>query len=70
MRGNGEGIARELIDKIFDRFTRADVARSGDAGTTGLGLPIVRAIVEAHGGIIDVQSRPGETVFKVLLPLA
>lgn len=67
---NGEGIDPEFIDKIFDRFTRADVARSGDAGTTGLGLPIVRAIVEAHGGIIDVQSHPGETVFKVLLPLA
>lgn len=67
---NGEGIDPEFIDKIFDRFTRADVARSGDAGTTGLGLPIVRAIVEAHGGSIDVQSRPGETVFKVLLPLA
>lgn len=67
---NGEGIDPEFIDKIFDRFTRADVARSGDAGTTGLGLPIVRAIVKAHGGSIDVQSRPGETVFKVLLPLA
>lgn len=67
---DGEGIDPEFIDKIFDRFTRADVARSGDAGTTGLGLPIVRAIVEAHGGSIDVQSRPGETVFKVLLPLA
>lgn len=67
---NGEGIDPEFIDKIFDRFTRADVARSGDAGTTGLGLPIVRAIVEAHGGSIDVQSRPGETVFQVLLPLA
>ncbi len=67
---NGEGIDPEFIDKIFDRFTRADAARSGDAGTTGLGLPIVRAIVEAHGGSIDVQSRPGETVFKVLLPLA
>lgn len=67
---NGEGIDPEFIDKIFDRFTRADVARSGDSGTTGLGLPIVRAIVEAHGGIIDVQSRPGETVFQVLLPLA
>ena len=67
---NGEGIDPEFIDKIFDRFTRADVARSGDAGTTGLGLPIVRAIVEAHDGSIDVQSRAGETVFKVLLPLA
>ena len=67
---DGEGIDPEFIDKIFDRFTRADVARSGDAGTTGLGLPIVRAIVEAHGGSIDVQSRPGETVFQVLLPLA
>ncbi|GAA1046311.1 HAMP domain-containing sensor histidine kinase [Rothia amarae] len=67
---DGEGIDPKFIDKIFDRFTRSDVARPGDAGTTGLGLPIVRAIVEAHGGSIDVQSRPGETVFQVLLPLA
>ena len=55
--------------KIFDRFTRADKARSGSDGTTGLGLAIVQAIVQAHGGSIQVQSQPGHTVFTVRLPL-
>lgn len=66
---NGQGIDPEFIDKIFDRFSRADKARSGSDGTTGLGLPIVKAIVEAHGGSIDVASRPGRTEFAVRLPL-
>lgn len=67
IQDNGEGIAPEFLERIFDRFTRADSARSGDDGTTGLGLPIVQAIVEAHGGTIEVQSKPGKTVFTVKL---
>ena len=59
----------EFLPKIFDRFTRADKARSGSDGTTGLGLAIVQAIVQAHGGSIQVQSQPGHTVFTVRLPL-
>lgn len=43
--------------------------RSGSDGTTGLGLPIVKAIVEAHGGSIEVISEPGNTEFSVRLPL-
>lgn len=66
---NGPGIAPEFLPKIFDRFTRADKARSGSDGTTGLGLAIVQAIVQAHGGSIQVQSQPGHTVFTVRLPL-
>ncbi|WP_239665961.1 sensor histidine kinase [Rothia mucilaginosa] len=66
---NGPGIAPDFLPKIFDRFTRADKARSGSAGTTGLGLAIVQAIVQAHGGSIQVQSQPGHTVFTVRLPL-
>lgn len=66
---DGPGIDPAFKDKIFDRFTRADTARSGSDGTTGLGLPIARAIVEAHGGKIDVVSRPGRTEFTVRLPL-
>lgn len=66
---NGPGIDPEFKEKIFDRFTRADAARSGSDGTTGLGLPIAKAIVEAHGGSIDVVSRPGRTEFTVRLPL-
>lgn len=69
VRDKGPGIAPDFIDKIFDRFTRADAARSGSDGTSGLGLPIVKAIVEAHGGSIDVVSEPGNTEFSVRLPL-
>jgi len=67
---NGEGIDPEFLPRVFERFARADTARSGSDGTTGLGLPIVKAIVEAHGGSIGVASRPGRTVFEVRLPLA
>lgn len=66
---NGPGIEPQFVDKIFDRFTRADKARSGADGTTGLGLSIVQAIVWAHGGTISVKSRPGRTEFTVRLPL-
>ena len=66
----GEGIAEEFLPHVFERFTRADAARSGADGTTGLGLPIAKSIVQAHQGTIEVQSRPGQTVFEVRLPLA
>lgn len=66
----GEGIVPEFLPHVFDRFTRADSARSGSDGTTGLGLPIARSIVEAHQGSITVSSEPGHTVFEVRLPLA
>lgn len=66
---DGEGIDAAFADKVFDRFARADAARSGSAPTTGLGLSIVRAIVEAHGGTIAVKSTPGNTEFVVTLPL-
>lgn len=67
---NGAGMEPEVTAKIFDRFSRADKARSGSDGTTGLGLPIAKAIVEAHHGSIEVASAPGHTVFTVKLPLA
>ncbi|MHA7244391.1 sensor histidine kinase [Paeniglutamicibacter antarcticus] len=66
---NGEGIAADFLPQVFKRFTRADAARSGADGTTGLGLPIAKAIVESHGGSIEVSSAPGNTVFEVRLPL-
>ncbi|MEE1651771.1 ATP-binding protein [Brachybacterium sp. J144] len=66
----GPGIDPELLPDVFSRFTRADRARSGGEGTSGLGLSIVRAIVEAHEGTIAVASEPGRTVFTVSLPLA
>lgn len=70
VRDDGPGIAEEDQTRIFDRFFRGrEDRRSGKKGF-GLGLPIVRAIVESHGGRIDVESRPGEgAAFRILLPL-
>jgi len=55
---NGEGIAPEALPHIFDRFYRADAARSGETGA-GLGLSIAQAIAHAHGSEITVRSLPG-----------
>ncbi|GIF12186.1 sensor histidine kinase [Actinoplanes teichomyceticus] len=67
---NGPGIPPELVPHIFERFARGDSSRSRAAGSTGLGLSIVHAVVTSHGGKVGVQSRPGQTVFTVMLPSA
>src|SRR6266496_2661846 len=56
---SGPGIAPEKLEQIFDRFARLDAGRSRDGGGAGLGLPIVRAIVRAHGGDVRVDSTVG-----------
>ncbi len=67
----GPGIAPEHVDHIFDRFYRSDEARDRETGGAGLGLAISKRIVEAHGGILEVESTPGKgTFFRFRLPLA
>lgn len=67
---NGPGIPEENLEKIFDRFYRTDASRARNFGGTGLGLSIVKAIVEAHGGTIEVQNRiGGGAQFTVYLPV-
>jgi signal transduction histidine kinase len=69
VRDTGEGVAPEQLPHVFDRFYRADEARTRDRGSTGLGLAIVKAIVEGHGGTVTVISQVGEgSTFTMSLP--
>ncbi len=71
VKDTGLGIAEGDLRHIFERFYRADKARSRSRGGTGLGLAIARWITEAHGGIIDVESAVGRgSVFRVRLPIS
>ncbi|NQU37147.1 MAG: HAMP domain-containing protein [Actinobacteria bacterium] len=69
VQDNGPGIPAQLVPEVFGRFSRADSSRSRAAGSTGLGLAIAAAVIGAHGGSIQVTSRPGETAFTVRLPV-
>ncbi len=72
VRDTGSGIAPEDLPHIFERFYRADPARTRESGqSAGLGLAIAKAIVEAHGGTISVTSTVGiGTTFTITLPIA
>jgi len=65
---DGPPIDTAVLPTLFDRFTRGEASRSREHGTSGLGLAIVRAVVEAHGGTIRVATGPGRTAFTVDLP--
>jgi len=78
----GAGITPDHLPRVFDRFYKAEASRAqaatpgspndgqgaGGPGGSGLGLSIVKAIVERHGGRVGVESRPGRTVFELVLP--
>jgi signal transduction histidine kinase len=70
VQDSGVGIAGEDLPRIFDRFFRADQARSREVPGAGLGLSIARWIAETHKGRIEVESRVGAgSVFRIVLPL-
>ncbi len=65
---DGEGIAPAHVERIFDRFFRADPGRSRETGGSGLGLAIVRSIANAHHGSVAVRSAAGRTTFTLEFP--
>lgn len=67
---SGPGVPLDQAQRVFDRFYRVDSGRSRDRGGAGLGLAITSALVEAHGGRIELTTRPGMgATFRVLLPV-
>jgi signal transduction histidine kinase len=71
VKDRGEGIAREHLPRLTERFYRVDVRRSRSIGGTGLGLAIVKHIVNRHRGRLSIESKVGEgSTFTIVLPLA
>ncbi|MCX7782534.1 MAG: ATP-binding protein [Meiothermus sp.] len=67
---SGSGIPEESLNKVFDRFYRAEASRSRATGGSGLGLSIVKALVELHGGTVTARNhKAGGALFEVRLPL-
>lgn len=67
---DGPGIDPALLPTVFQRFSRGDAARARTQWSTGLGLSIVQAVVTAHRGTVDLESRPGRTCLTLRLPRA
>ena len=68
---DGPGMSPEVLERVFERFYRADAARTRAHGGAGLGLSIVAAVAEAHGGTAAAQTKAGRgTTFRIVLPLA
>ncbi len=71
IRDDGEGIPREAVPRLTERFYRVDVKRSRERGGTGLGLAIVKHIVNRHRGVLAIDSEEGKgSTFSVWLPVA
>lgn len=69
VRDSGQGIEPDVLPHVFDRFYRADKARTQNGDESGLGLAIARSIVASHGGMVSVDSEVGKgSTFKILLP--
>lgn len=69
IRNSGEGLKKNEINKVFDRFYKTDESRGKDKTGVGLGLSIVRSIVKLHNGSVLVRSRQGEyTEFEFTIP--
>jgi signal transduction histidine kinase len=67
---HGPGMTAEQAHRVFERFYRADQARTRATGGSGLGLAIVSALVAAHGGVASVRTAPGRgATFRIALPL-
>jgi len=70
VRDHGPGMTEEDAARAFERFWRSDPSRTRSSGGAGLGLAIVAAITEAHGGHAEVETAPGEgATFRVSIPL-
>ncbi len=70
VRNSGEGLKKNEIHRVFDRFYKTDESRGKDKTGVGLGLSIVRSIIKLHGGTVTVRSTPGEyTEFEFTLPI-
>ena len=71
VRDSGIGIATDSIPRMFERFARIEEGAGRYIKGTGLGLPIVKSIIEMHGGRIEVESEVGVgTIVTVMLPIA
>jgi two-component system OmpR family sensor kinase len=67
---SGPGLGDEELERVFERFYRSDASRSRSSGGVGLGLSIVSAVAEAHGGAVSADSQLGEgAIFRIELPV-
>ncbi|NYS36551.1 HAMP domain-containing histidine kinase, partial [Streptococcus danieliae] len=70
IKDNGQGIPSRNVDFIFERFYQVEPSRNSELNGQGIGLAVVKSIVEAHKGTVDVKSEVGSgTTFTLTLPL-